>query len=49
MNPRTRAKQSSNVSGSEEFLVALNRCDPGSVVSRTEHLRGSIGNKPFLE
>lgn len=33
--------------GGEEFLVALNRCDPGSAVSRAEHLRGAIGSQPF--
>ena len=34
--------------GGEEFLVALNRCDPASAVSRAENLRAIIGNKPFL-
>lgn len=34
--------------GGEEFLVALNRCDPGSAVSRAEHLRGAIGSRPFF-
>ena len=34
--------------GGEEFLVALNRCNPGSAVSRAENLRGVIANKPFL-
>ena len=34
--------------GGEEFLVALNRCDPGSAVSRAENLRGMIGNRPFV-
>jgi len=34
--------------GGEEFLVALNRCDPGSAVSRAENLRGAISNRPFL-
>lgn len=34
--------------GGEEFLVALNRCDPGSAVSRAENLRGVIGNRPFV-
>jgi diguanylate cyclase (GGDEF)-like protein len=33
--------------GGEEFLVALNRCDPGSAVSRAENLRGVIGGRPF--
>lgn len=33
--------------GGEEFLVALNRCDPGSAVSRAENLRAVISNKPF--
>jgi diguanylate cyclase (GGDEF)-like protein len=34
--------------GGEEFLVALNRCDPGSAVSRAENLRAVIGSRPFL-
>jgi two-component system cell cycle response regulator len=34
--------------GGEEFLVALNRCDPGSAVSRAENLRGTVGNRPFV-
>ena len=34
--------------GGEEFLVALNRCDPGSAVSRAENLRKAIENRPFL-
>lgn len=33
--------------GGEEFLVALNRCDPGSAVSRAENLRSVIGSKPI--
>lgn len=34
--------------GGEEFLVALNRCNPGSAVSRAENLRAVIGSRPFL-
>jgi two-component system, cell cycle response regulator len=33
--------------GGEEFLVALNRCDPGSAVSRAENLRTVIGSRPI--
>lgn len=33
--------------GGEEFLVALNRCDPGSAVSRAENLRAVIGSRPI--
>ncbi len=32
--------------GGEEFLVALNKCDPGSAVSRAENLRTLIGGRP---
>jgi len=32
--------------GGEEFLVALNKCDPGSAVSRAENLRSIIGGRP---
>ena len=31
----------------EEFLVALNKCDPGSAVSRAENLRMKIGARPI--
>ncbi len=33
--------------GGEEFLVALNKCDPVSAVSRAENLRGLIGGRPI--
>jgi len=33
--------------GGEEFLVALNRCNPGSAVSRAENLRMKIGGRPI--
>lgn len=33
--------------GGEEFLVALNRCNPGSAVSRAENLRAKIGGRPI--
>ena len=33
--------------GGEEFLVALNRCDPGSAVSRAENLRAVINGRPI--
>ena len=33
--------------GGEEFLVALNRCDPGSAVSRAENLRAVIASRPI--
>jgi len=33
--------------GGEEFLVALNKCDPGSAVSRAENLRMKIGARPI--
>jgi len=33
--------------GGEEFLVALNRCNPGSAVSRAENLRNAIGGRPI--
>jgi two-component system, cell cycle response regulator len=33
--------------GGEEFLVALNKCDPGSAVSRAENLRMKIGGRPI--
>ena len=33
--------------GGEEFLVALNRCNPGSAVSRAENLRAVIGGRPI--
>lgn len=32
--------------GGEEFLVALNKCDPGSAVSRAENLRAMISGRP---
>jgi two-component system, cell cycle response regulator len=34
--------------GGEEFLVALNRCDPRSAVARAENLRAVISGKPVL-
>jgi len=34
--------------GGEEFLVALNRCNPGSAVSRAENLRAVISGRPFV-
>jgi two-component system, cell cycle response regulator len=33
--------------GGEEFLLALNKCDPGSAVSRAENLRALIGGRPI--
>lgn len=33
--------------GGEEFLVALNRCNPGSAVSRAENLREKIAGRPI--
>jgi len=33
--------------GGEEFLLALNRCDPGSAVSRAENLRAVVGGRPI--
>jgi two-component system, cell cycle response regulator len=33
--------------GGEEFLLALNRCDPASAVSRAENLRSVIGGRPI--
>ncbi|HET6932049.1 MAG TPA: diguanylate cyclase [Candidatus Acidoferrum sp.] len=33
--------------GGEEFLVALNKCDPGSAVSRAENLRAKIAGRPI--
>src|SRR6266446_2739436 len=33
--------------GVEEFLVALNKCNPGSAVSRAENLRMKIGGRPI--
>jgi len=33
--------------GGEEFLVALNKCDPASAVSRAENLRALIGGRPI--
>jgi diguanylate cyclase (GGDEF)-like protein len=33
--------------GGEEFLVALNRCDPGSAVARAENLRAAICGRPI--
>jgi two-component system, cell cycle response regulator len=33
--------------GGEEFLVALNKCDPGSAVSRAENLRAKISGRPI--
>ncbi len=33
--------------GGEEFLVALNKCNPGSAVSRAENLRMKIGGRPI--
>jgi diguanylate cyclase (GGDEF)-like protein len=33
--------------GGEEFLVALNKCNPGSAVSRAENLRMKIGGPPI--
>jgi len=33
--------------GGEEFLVALNRCDPGSAISRAENLRSVINGRPM--
>ena len=33
--------------GGEEFLVALNRCNPGSVVLRAENLREKIAGRPI--
>ena len=33
--------------GGEGFLVALNKCNPGSAVSRAENLRMKIGGRPI--
>jgi diguanylate cyclase (GGDEF)-like protein len=33
--------------GGEEFLVALNKCNPESAVSRAENLRMKIGSRPI--
>jgi len=33
--------------GGEEFLVALNKCDPGSAVARAENLRTKIASRPI--
>jgi len=33
--------------GGEEFLVALNKCNPGSAVSRAENLREQIAGRPI--
>jgi two-component system cell cycle response regulator len=33
--------------GGEEFLVALNKCNPGSAVSRAENLREKIASRPI--
>jgi two-component system cell cycle response regulator len=33
--------------GGEEFLVALNKCDPGSAVARAENLRTKIADRPI--
>jgi diguanylate cyclase (GGDEF)-like protein len=33
--------------GGEEFLVALNKCDPESAVSRAENLRTKIAGRPI--
>jgi len=33
--------------GGEEFLLALNRCNPGSAVSRAENLRSVIAARPI--
>jgi two-component system cell cycle response regulator len=33
--------------GGEEFLVALNKCNPGSAVSRAENLREKITSRPI--
>jgi hypothetical protein len=33
--------------GGGEFLVALNRCDPGSAISLAENLRTVIGGRPI--
>ena len=34
--------------GGEEFLVALNKCDPSGAVARAENLRNTIAAKPIL-
>jgi two-component system cell cycle response regulator len=33
--------------GGEEFLVALNKCDPGSAVARADNLRTKISGRPI--
>lgn len=33
--------------GGEEFLVILNRCDPGTAMTRAENLRAIVAKKPF--
>jgi len=33
--------------GGEEFLVVLNKCDPGSAMARAENLRSTIFSKPI--
>lgn len=34
--------------GGEEFLVALNRCDPTRAAARADHLRAVVGDRPIL-
>ncbi len=34
--------------GGEEFLVVLNKCDPGSALARAENLRNVIGMRPIM-
>ncbi len=34
--------------GGEEFLVALNKCEPSSAVARAENLRNAVAAKPIL-
>jgi two-component system, cell cycle response regulator len=33
--------------GGEEFLVILNRCDPGTAMTRAENLRAMVAKQPF--
>jgi diguanylate cyclase (GGDEF)-like protein len=44
----TRGKDSNSWRyGGEEFLVGLNKCDPGSALARAENLRNVIGSRPI--
>jgi two-component system, cell cycle response regulator len=34
--------------GGEEFLVVLNKCDPGSALARADNVRNAVGSKPIM-